>query len=151
VRSRPRGRRAACLTVGAACLVVGACGEPDTTDSEPVADNEVVFGPSLIGEGAAHLFGSVPVGGQRTMSFVVSSERDAHIVGESAIVGPAAGDYRLNTGSCTVGVELGRDRRCVLYVTFAPTRTGARTATLSLDVRPHAVANDGLHGIGVAR
>jgi hypothetical protein len=96
-------------------------------------------------------FGEVPVGDQGSPpgTFRVTNETSHPVVMMTSLTGAHASDFQLRTlpGGCDTGQELQPSGSCVLDVLFAPTATGARNATLTVQAGSSTITS-ALSGTG---
>jgi len=122
------------------------------TDLLEIDDNTQFNGgrqlESLIGQGLNQAptvtppslqFGGVPTGVSSTQLLTVTNPGSADLhISTIYVDGPAAGDFGLPAGSssalpaCSTSTPLGPGASCVIGVSFTPSITGTRTATLHL-------------------
>jgi len=157
----------ATLDVGATCQVTVAF-KPTTigtrtaiyriTDNSPTSPHDI----ALTGTGIAPVatlsktsldFGDRVVGTTSTnMGLVVKNTgAGSLVIGTPTIDGPNAADFAFGPGNTCAGASLAANATCQVLVRFAPTATGARTATVTIPTNaadsPSTVA---LSGTGTA-
>ncbi len=102
-------------------------------------------------EPTSYNFNSVVVGASATQTFTISNTGDAASgVVSLALGGAAPVDFSLSLGTCVSGTtSLGIGASCTKVVTFMPSTTGARTATLTASASPGASVMSTLSGAGI--
>jgi hypothetical protein len=104
-------------------------------------------GPALSISTTSVVFGNVNVGSTSAMHTVtLSNSGNAGTVNVTnlALAGANVGDFN-RAGTCSIGTALGAGQGCTLQMTFSPSATGSRTATLNVttDLGSKAVALSG--------
>ena len=117
----------------------------DVEDEEPTANNQVLLGAQFFGEQPAR-FGVVAIGESKTIGFDVKAFGETRSIVGISVTGDAAGDFRLEPGTCAPGTEITRGTSCTLRVTFTPTVEGVREAALRIDVAPGVPGGRSLEG-----
>jgi hypothetical protein len=114
-------------------------------------DGQVLTATQAAASGAAQLsvstsslsFGDDDVGAPTTKGLLVSNTGGTTLtVGAISISGAAAGDYA-DTGSCAEGLMLAPGTSCYLQVSFDPSVTGSRSATLHIGSDSIALSGTG--------
>ena len=121
--------------------------EEEFLEEEPTASNEVLLGAQFFGEKPAD-FGAVALGKTRTISFVLKSLGTARTISGTSIVGENAGDFSLSPGTCTNGAVVDAGESCTVLVTFRPSATGERKASLRVAIDPGVSGGRSMTGTG---
>lgn len=110
-----------------------------------------VSGPHLIVTPALLSFPATAVGAaSTTMSLTVSwTGGQGQMTGALAtsLFGSAFGDFTIDADTCT-GMQLGANGQCTLGVSFHPTATGPRQASIEINAVPGGNVAAGLQGTG---
>lgn len=110
--------------------------------SAEIADLAAFIGnPNVTAAPAASLspaslsFGGTTVGqSSAALSATLSNTGNAALtLGSIGLGGAAPGDFALSGGSCVAGASIAASASCSLQLTFKPTATGARAATLTIN------------------
>lgn len=130
---------------GTLSIVDNATGSPHTaslsvTGTAPIAS----FTPSSIG------FGSQAIGAQTApQSITLANNGTAVLTFTLSIVGTNPGDFALSANSCGTSLQAGQS--CLVPVTFKPTTSGARSATVRVTDNASGSPHDAaVTGTGVA-
>jgi len=107
-----------------------------------------VINPRASFNPAALRFGTVPVGQSSTKDVTLTNTGTTALdITSISITGADMGDYTQQSGACPSSLNPGDD--CVISVTFAPSATGTRSASLTvLDNAAISTQNVGLSGRG---
>ncbi|WP_326948741.1 choice-of-anchor D domain-containing protein [Amycolatopsis sp. NBC_01307] len=101
----------------------------DTNNSTDVFQHR--FTPQFASAGAS--FPTTPAGQSSSATLDVGQSGFGPLpVGPVTVTGPAAADFAVGAGQTCTGSTLYEGDRCALTVTFTPSATGARTASLAL-------------------
>ncbi len=126
-----------------------ATGGPHSISLSGVA---VAAGAQVVLSQTALSFGNEPLGSASTTQSVYLTNRgDVSVALNSLTLGGTnAGDFAISAASCPVGSSLGARTNCTFSVTFIPTATGLRTATITeADGNPGSPRTITLNGFGV--
>jgi hypothetical protein len=115
----------------------GSDGE-DGDDGQPSATNTVLIGPVF--SGAQRIdFGEVQIANQTTEGAAILNTGEAQLLTGLGIAGDDPEDFALDSGSCRIGGRLEPRQPCVLQITFTPSQSGARTASLGISLENRVV------------
>lgn len=132
--------------------VSAASHDDDPTDNGPVSATIVATSPALSTDSDIIAFGSQPVGTSSTSAVVVTSDGTAPaVISSLSVIGTHAEDFAIVDDGCT-GRTLDPAEACTIQVSFTPTATSARAATLQIvSNAPDSPDDVLLSGSGTAR
>lgn len=95
------------------------------TYTSPVnlAPTSLVFGNQATGTSSA----------TQAITFTNTSASNIHLNSNAGLSGTNAADFAISGGTCTNGANVGAGANCSIVLTFTPSATGTRTATVSLN------------------
>ncbi|MGC1903439.1 MAG: kelch repeat-containing protein [Candidatus Acidiferrum sp.] len=96
---------------------------------------QIVHAPVVSLSATSVVFGDQPLGTtSATQTVILQNAGSANLsIQAVALAGPNGGDFAIGNGSsCTNGASLGVNSTCTIQITFTPTGSGTRNATVSI-------------------